>query len=147
LKIKTTRFGTINIEEENIINMPFGMLGFLDKKRFVILQHKKNSPFFWYQSIDDPSLAFVITSPFLFKPDYEIDMDDVLREMSWNGDRGKNNVELYVVVNIPKDSPDKMTANLIGPILINNKARQAVQIVISNSPYTHKFPLIKEEQS
>jgi flagellar assembly factor FliW len=147
LKIKTTRFGTINIEEENIINMPFGMLGFLDKKRFVILQHKKNSPFFWYQSIDDPSLAFVITSPFLFKPDYEIDMDDVLREMSWNGDRGKNNVELYVVVNIPKDSPDKMTANLIGPILINNKARQAVQMVISNSLYTHKFPLIREDQS
>ncbi|MEE9399344.1 MAG: flagellar assembly protein FliW [Dehalococcoidales bacterium] len=147
MKIKTTRFGTINIEEENIINMPFGMLGFLDKKRFVILQHKKNSPFFWYQSIDDPSLAFVITSPFLFKPDYEIDMDDVLREMSWNGDRGKNNVELYVVVNIPKDSPDKMTANLIGPILINNKARQAVQMVISNSLYTHKFPLIREDQS
>jgi flagellar assembly factor FliW len=147
LKIKTTRFGTINIEEENIINMPFGMLGFLDKKRFVILQHKKNSPFFWYQSIDDPSLAFVITSPFLFKPDYEIDMDDVLREMSWNGDRGKNNVELYVVVNIPKGSPDKMTANLIGPILINNKARQAVQMVISNSLYTHKFPLIREDQS
>jgi len=147
LKIKTTRFGTINIEEENIINMPFGMLGFLDKKRFVILQHKKNSPFFWYQSIDDPSLAFVITSPFLFKPDYEIDMDDILREMSWNGDRGKNNVELYVVVNIPKGSPDKMTANLIGPILINNKARQAVQMVISNSLYTHKFPLIREDQS
>ncbi len=147
MKIKTTRFGTINIEEENIINMPFGMLGFLDKKRFVILQHKKNSPFFWYQSIDDPSLAFVITSPFLFKPDYEIDMDDVLREMSWNGDRGKNNVELYVVVNIPKGSPDKMTANLIGPILINNKARQAVQMVISNSLYTHKFPLIREDQS
>ena len=147
MKIKTTRFGTINIEEENIINMPFGMLGFLDKKRFVILQHKKNSPFFWYQSIDDPSLAFVITSPFLFKPDYEIDMGDVLREMSWNGDRGKNNLELYVVVNIPKGSPDKMTANLIGPILINNKARQAVQMVISNSLYTHKFPLIREDQS
>lgn len=147
MNIKTTRFGTINIEEENIINMPFGMLGFLDKKRFVILQHKKNSPFFWYQSIDDPSLAFVITNPFLFKPDYEIDMDDVLKEMSWNGDRGKNNLDLYVVVNIPKSSPDKMTANLIGPILINNMARQAVQIVISNSPYTHKFPLIREEQS
>jgi len=147
MNIKTTRFGTINIEEENIINMPFGMLGFLDKKRFVILQHKKNSPFFWYQSIDDPTLAFVITNPFLFRPDYEIDMDDVLKEMSWNGDRGKNNLELYVVVNIPKGSPDKMTANLIGPILINNKARQAVQIVISNSPYTHKFPLIKEDQS
>jgi len=147
LKIKTTRFGTINIEEEKVITMPLGMLGFSDKKRFVILQHKENSPFFWYQSVDDPTLAFVITSPFFFKPDYEIDIDDVLREMSWNEDMEKNNLELYVVVNIPKGSPDKMTANLIGPVLTNNKAHQAVQMVLSDSPYTHKFPLATRSSS
>jgi len=144
LKIETTRFGTIDTVEEKIISMPFGMLGFPDKKRFVILQHKENSPFFWYQSVDDPTLAFVITSPFLFEPDYEVDVEDTIKEMSWNGDREKSNLELYVVVNIPKGSPQKMTANFIGPILINNNARQAIQMVISNSPYSHKFPLIKE---
>ena len=124
--------------------MPLGMLGFPDKKRFVILQHKENSPFFWYQSVDDPTLAFVITSPFLFEPDYEVDVEDTLKEMSWNGDREKKNLELYVVVNIPKGSPQKMTANFIGPILLNNKVRQAIQMVISNSPYSHKFSLIKK---
>jgi len=144
LKIETTRFGTIDTVEENIINMPFGMLGFPDKKRFLILQHKENSPFFWYQSVDDPTLAFVITSPLLFEPDYEVDVEDTIEEMSWNGDSETKNLELYVVVNIPKGSPQKMTANFIGPILINNKARQAIQMVISNSPYSHKFSLIKE---
>lgn len=146
MKIETTRFGTINIEEEKIIGMPFGMLGFPDKKRFVMLQHKENSPFLWYQSVDDPALAFVIMSPFIFKPDYEIDIDNVLEEMSWSEEKEKN-IELHVVVNIPKGSPEKMTANLIGPILINNKIHQAVQMVISDSPYTHKFPLIRENQS
>ena len=145
MKIKTTRFGTITIQEEKIITMPYGMLGFPDMRRFVILQHKEHSPFFWYQSVDDPLLAFVITSPFLFKPDYEVDTGSIVKEMSWNEEGEKNNLELYVVVNIPKGSPDKMTANLIGPILINNNARQAVQMVISNSPYTHKFPLIKQD--
>jgi len=147
MNIKTTRFGTITIGEEKIITMPFGMLGFPDKKRFIIVQHKENSPFFWYQSVDDPTLAFVITSPFPFKPDYEVDMDDVLKEMSWNEGEENNNLALYVVVNIPKGSPDKMTANLIGPILVNNRACQAVQMVIPNSPYSHKFPLIGESQS
>ena len=146
MKIETTRFGTISTDEDKIIDMPFGMLGFPDKKRFVIFQHKEDSPFFWYQSVDDPELAFVITSPFLFEPGYNVDVEDILKEMSWNGDREKNILELYVVVNIPKGSPDKMTANFIGPILLNNKARQAVQMVISNSPYTHKFPLIKESK-
>ena len=142
MKIETTRFGTVTLREEKILNMPFGMLGFLDKKHFVILQNKENSPFFWYQSVDAPALAFVITSPFLFMPDYEVDIEDVLIEMSWNGKGENNGLELYVVVNIPKGSPEKMTANLIGPILINNKTRQAVQMVISKSPYVHNFPLI-----
>jgi flagellar assembly factor FliW len=147
LKIKTTRFGTITTEEEKIITMPFGMLGFPELKRFVILQHKENSPFFWYQSVDDPMLAFVIMSPFLFKPGYSVDLGNVLKEMSWNEEEKQNNLELYVVVNIPKGAPDKMTANLIGPILINNKIQQAVQMVISDSPYTHKFPLVRENSS
>ena len=143
MKIKTTRFGTITIGEDKIISMPFGMLGFPDKTRFVVLQHKENSPFFWYQSVDDPALAFVVMSPFLFEPDYNVDVEDIVRQMSWNEEKGKNNLELYVVVNIPKSTPDKMTANLIGPILINNKTRQAVQMVIGNSPYSYRFPLIK----
>jgi flagellar assembly factor FliW len=144
LKIKTTRFGTISVKQEKAIDMPFGMLGFPDQKKFVILQHRENSPFFWYQSVDDPALAFVITSPFLFKPDYEIDLEDAFKVMSWNGDGKTHEVEIFIVVNIPKGLPQKMTGNFIGPILINNKVRQAVQIVISNSPYIHNYPLVSE---
>ncbi len=147
MEITTTRFGTISIRKDKIINMPSGMLGFPDQKRFVVLQHKENSPFFWYQSVDDPTLAFVITNPFLFKPDYKIDLENILKELSWNGNEKNDDLELYIVVNIPKGPPHKMTGNLIGPILINNKTRQAAQIVISNSLYTHKFPLLRDEKS
>jgi len=143
LKIETTRFGTVSLEEEKILGMPFGMLGFPDKNRFVILQHKEGSPFYWYQSVDDPALAFVITSPLLFMPDYEVDTKNVLMEMPW--DKIGDALEFYVVVNIPKGLPEKMTANLIGPILINNKTRQAVQIVMPDSPYTHNHPLIIQD--
>ncbi len=143
MKIETTRFGTVSLEEEKILGMPFGMLGFPDKNRFVILQHKEGSPFYWYQSVDDPALAFVITSPLLFMPDYEVDTKNVLMEMPW--DKIGDALEFYVVVNIPKGLPEKMTANLIGPILINNKTRQAVQIVMPDSPYTHNHPLIIQD--
>jgi flagellar assembly factor FliW len=145
LKIKTTRFGTISIKEEKIITMPFGMLGFPDKKKFFILQHQENSPFFWYQSVDDPGLAFVITDPFLFIPDYKIDLEGTLKEMSWNGDGNSRYLNLFIVVNIPRGVPHEMTGNFIGPILVNNKIYQAVQMVLSNSPYTHKFPLFKKK--
>jgi len=145
LQIKTTRFGTIDIEEEKIIKMPFGMLGFPDKKKFIILQHQENSPFFWYQSVDDPGLAFVITDPFLFIPDYKVDLEVTLKEMSWNGDGNGRDLNLFIVVNIPRGMAHKMTGNFIGPILVNDKVYQAVQIVVSNSPYTHKLPLFKKK--
>jgi flagellar assembly factor FliW len=143
MKINTTRFGAVTINKKKIIDMPFGMLGFPDKNQFVILRHKENSPFFWYQSVDEPSLAFVIMSPFHFMPSYAVDVEKVLKEMSWAKVRN-DSLELYVVVNIPKGSPDKMTANLIGPILINNKNLQAVQVVIGDSNYSHRFPLIRK---
>ena len=145
MKIKTTRFGTIDIEEEKIIKMPFGMLGFPNKKKFIILQHQENSPFFWYQSVDDPGLAFVITDPFLFVPDYKIDLEATLKEMSWDGNGNGRDLNLFIVVNIPRGMAHKMTGNFIGPILVNEKVYQAVQIVLSNSPYTHKFPLFKNK--
>ena len=145
MKIKTTRFGTISIKEEKIIKMPFGMLGFPDKKKFIILQHQENSPFFWYQSVNDPGLAFVITDPFLFIPDYKIDLEVTLKEMSWNGDGNSRDLNLFIVVNIPRGMPHKMTGNFIGPILVNSKVYQAVQMVLSKSPYTHKFPLFKKK--
>ena len=144
MKLDTTRFGPITIGEDKIITMPFGMLGFPEEKRYVIVQHREDSPFFWYQSVDDPALAFVITNPFLFKPDYSVGLEDTVEQMSWIEDKDKGTLEVYVVVNIPKGSPDNMTANLIGPILINNRTHQAVQMVITDSPYSHKFSLIGE---
>jgi flagellar assembly factor FliW len=145
LKIKTTRFGTISIKEEKIIKMPYGMLGFPEKKKFIILQHQENSPFFWYQSIDDPGLAFVITNPFLFIPDYKIDLEATLKEMSWNGDGDKSYLALFIIVNVPRGMPHKMTGNFIGPVLVNSKVYEAVQIVLPNSSYTHNFLLFKKK--
>jgi len=124
--------------------MPFGMLGFPDEKRYVIVQHKENSPFFWYQSVDDPSLAFVITSPFFFVPDYSVSLDDAINQMSWDDEKIEQKIELYVVVNIPNGAPNKMTANLIGPILVNTESFQALQMVVTDSPYSHRFPLLKD---
>ena len=142
MKIETTQFGTIQIEEEKIITMPASMPGFPERKRFIILERKKTRPFYWYQCVDDSALAFVIMNPYLFKPDYSVDLTPTIKEMSWETD-GKENLELYVVVNTSDGIPDKITANLIGPLLINIKRHEAVQMVIHNSSYSHKYPVFR----
>ena len=141
MKVDTTRFGTIAVKDEEIITMPLGMPGFSDQKQFALLEHKKNSPFQWYQSIQEPSLAFVITDPCLFKPDYVVNMDKILKELGWEKDREGQQLKLFVIVNIPPGAPEKTTANLIGPVLMNRSIREAVQIIIADSNYSHRFPL------
>jgi flagellar assembly factor FliW len=143
LKIETTRFGALDIDEGKVITMPHGMLGFPESRRYVLFKHKEDSPFFWYQSVDDPALAFVMTSPSLIVADYRPDVREAFKMMDWDDHGDQSGYELYVMVNIPKGAPERMTANLIGPILINPAAREAVQMVITNSPYSHRFPLLR----
>jgi flagellar assembly factor FliW len=72
-------------------------------------------------------------------------MTEPLKAMSWDPTE-KESILLYVVVNIPKGCPERMTANFIGPILVNLKKCQAVQTVIGNSPYSHNVPLMKDKE-
>lgn len=145
VKIETTRFGIVEVQNEKIITMPHGLLGFQDKKRFCIFQHKESSPFFWYQSLDDPALAFVITNPWLFKPDYHVDPASAINAMGWEGEPDSLPLECHVIVTIPRGMPEKMTANLIGPIVLHTERREAVQIVLpDDTTYSHKYPLAKQ---
>ena len=63
MQIETTRFGTIDVAEEQLFHFPMGLLGFSSQKRYVVLDHAPDSPLKWLQSVDDGSLAFIITDP------------------------------------------------------------------------------------
>ena len=147
MKIKTTRFGEIDIEADHIVHMVKGMVGMPEMRRFIIFQHQEDSPFYWYQSVDEPDLAFVVTNPALFLPEYKVDFKAVIKEMAWKNGSAKDHLAVYVVVNIPRGVPNQMTANLIGPLLINTDARQAVQVVLSDSTYSHQHPLLTQTES
>ncbi|MBI9076824.1 MAG: flagellar assembly protein FliW [Desulfatibacillum sp.] len=146
VKIETTRFGILEVTEDKIISMQSGMIGFGEYKRFIIVQHKGDTPFFWFQAVDEPSLAFVLTNPNFFLPEYNVSPSVVKRETGWDCDpETSEDLELYVTVRIPPDDPRNMTANLIGPIVVNNKTMEAVQLVIAKSKYSHRYKIVKQE--
>jgi flagellar assembly factor FliW len=62
MQVKTSRFGTIEIEEKDVINFPWGIPGFENLKSFVLLEYK-NGPFQWLQSLEEPAVAFVVCAP------------------------------------------------------------------------------------
>ena len=140
MKLETRDFGLLEIDEQKMITMPSGMPGFPGMQRFVILDREESRPFLWYQCVDDPGLAFVIINPYLFKPDYSLELAPAIKDMSWEESQEKELV-VYAIVNASEGVPEKITANLIGPLVINTKKNEAVQMVISGSSYSHKHPI------
>lgn len=143
MKIQTRKFGEIEINENKILSMPEGLPGFPGFERFVLLEDPKSAPFCWFQSSEEPNLALAMMNPFLFKPDYEIDLEGFIELRDWKGIETKD-LLVYVVINIVKgEKKNKVTANLIGPIVINAKNNEAIQVVISNSSYSHQHNILE----
>jgi flagellar assembly factor FliW len=143
VKIQTRKFGEINIDENMILTMPEGLPGFPGFDRFILIEKTETAPFCWFQSVDQPNLNLVIMSPFFFKPDYEPELDTIIEIRNWHGVK-KEELMVYVVVNISGDGEDKrITANLMGPIVVNQKTKEAVQFVFSHSSYSHQHDVLK----
>ncbi|MFH2060651.1 MAG: flagellar assembly protein FliW [Pseudomonadota bacterium] len=141
MKINTRQFGEVEIDEQKIIDIPLGIPGFRDKKRYVVLQKEETIPFLLFQCMDDPNLSFVILDPVQIFSDYTIETTDIEKLVSW--DLEKDEISCFVIVTIPSGNPEKMTANFMAPLVINNKRKEGLQLILQNSSYSHQHQLLK----
>jgi flagellar assembly factor FliW len=145
--LENTRFGTIEVKEDKIVTMIRSMPGFPGRKRFVMLNRKESLPFLWYQSVDEPQLAFVLIDPYIFVPEYEIELNHAIDEVAWDDMNDPADLAVFVVVNTSKGDPEKMTANLIAPLLINTRRLEGFQMIIQDRPYSLRHPIFNETPS
>lgn len=137
MKILSRRFGKIEIDETNTLTTLDGLLGFEEYKKYVLLTDPKTPPFCWLQSIEEPNLSLIVMDPLLFKTDYTLNLNRLIHSWGWE-DVESRDLIVYVVVNLLKEDPAKqITANLLGPIIINSKTNEMVQTVIPDKNYMH----------
>ncbi|MEW5767167.1 MAG: flagellar assembly protein FliW [bacterium] len=144
MRITTKPFGEIEIAEESIIEVKEGIIGFPRLTRYVILNSEGGGPFKWFQSVDRADLAFVVISPYEFRPDYTLDVNKSDLDSIGLADPSKA-VILSIVV-IP-DDPSLMTANLQGPLVINPRTKQSKQMISNNPQYSVRHYIIQEMQA
>lgn len=140
MKIDTTRFGEIDINECELIIMRGPILGFEHLSRFVLLIHDKNTPLWWLQSVEDPSVAFVVVDPNIVKPDYS---PAILAEDLESLDINKAGIStaLLAIVTV-RSQPLRVTANIRAPILINADTRTACQVILEDPDYPIQYDLL-----
>jgi flagellar assembly factor FliW len=140
--IQTSRFGPVDVDESRIISFSRGILGFPAHKGYVLIQPDYDSTFYWLQSIDTPDLAFVVTDPLLFVPDYQIPLREETRAELGLADI--NEAQVLVIVNKVGDT---LTANLQGPLVIHAVTRVASQVVISEKKYQTRHPILQLQRA
>ncbi len=141
IKVHTTRFGDIEVNQADVIELPHGLIGFPELKKFILLDHDKDSPFKWLQSLDDGSIAFVIINPLLFKSDYFVEVTEA--EVSDLELKDEKDAVISVIITIPSD-PNNMTANLKAPLIFNLQNRLGKQVILTNSEYLPRHNIIEE---
>ena len=136
--VQSTRFGELDIAEEQLLEFPHGMPGFAEEKKFVFMEYQPESPFYFLQSVTDANLAFLMIDPFKFFNDYEFAMDDTL--LAEIGLSDENPPLVFNIATI-KDTLATMTVNLAAPVLVNSRDRKAVQLVIEKTEFPLRYPL------
>ena len=111
-------------------------------ERFALLEDPKTVPFCWLQSLEEPNIALIVMNPFQFMPDYKLDLDGFIAAKDWKGVKTEE-LQIYVVVNISEgEKGKKITANLLGPLVINSKTNEVFQVVIPDSIYSYQHNIL-----
>lgn len=139
ITVSTSRFGQLSVDPEKIITMTSPFLGFPDSRQFIVKPHGEESPFLWFQSLDDPKLAFVVIQATLLIPQYHAEMSTLIRqELQASPDQ---TLETLLILTIPRENPEGMTANLLGPLVINSEKRLAKQVLQDPARYDACWPV------
>ena len=143
-KINTLRFGELEIEEQDVVRFADGIPAFEDEHEFVVLPYEEGTPYMFLQSMATPELAFLMTDPFVFFPDYSFELDD--ENMDKLEIKTMDDVLVCTLISVPRSGVADMTTNLLAPVVINRHTMQARQIVLEKTQYTTKHRLFPEKK-
>jgi flagellar assembly factor FliW len=110
--------------------------GFGDLRRFVLVELPAaggaEAVLFELRSLEEPAVRFVAAVPTAFFPDYAFDLEESACE-ELGLDQAADALVL-VVLTIGHDA-EATTANLLAPVVVNARTRQAAQVILSGSDW------------
>ena len=74
MRVNTTRFGRLEIQADDVLLFPNGVLGLEDCRHWVLLADAENEALGWLQSISRPEIAMAVVSPRRFVPGWAAEL-------------------------------------------------------------------------
>ena len=139
-------------EESKLIEFPAGLIGLDEWKRFVLVTHPDSGPLGLLQSLDDANFSLIVVEPRQIVSNYQLSLSEAdLQALQFP--MGHKiplldgvNASVYCVLSVQAD-PFNVTANLLGPVVIHWQMGRGRQVILSNSGYDPRFPLVNNLSS
>jgi len=139
MEIQTTRFGTITVAADALLTFPRGLIGMTDLARFALIPPPApGGHFYWLQSVEDTTVAFLVCDPNRFFKDYHVSIREETQADLDLADAKDG--QLLVICN---RIGEWVTGNLQGPLVVNQRTRVGQQVVLTEKKWTCRQPLLK----
>jgi flagellar assembly factor FliW len=122
-----------------VIEFVAPMPGFPDDRRFVLVSVHDAGLLYSLAGLDSTGLRFLVAPPAPFFPDYAPEVDDeTLRAL---GTSDPADLLVLLVVST-REAAQSATVNLMAPIVIDQRTRRAVQLVLPGADLAVRQPLL-----
>ena len=131
MKVDTYLYGSVDVNPDNVITFPNGMVGFENSKRYMLVHEQENNDAasFTLQSVDDATLAFQIIDPTAVGFNYELALTDAETALLQNP--AGEEVAVMIILFKPEVGQADIKPNLRAPLIINTRARVGLQKVMA----------------
>jgi len=134
MKFRNRQFGEIEFEEDHLVRFPAGIIGFDEYRKFLIVNDDDTQPFRWLVSVEDEELSFPLLDPELLTEGYTGRLKD----------SADSTVFLIAALH---EQAERSTANLRSPIIIDNRTREARQVILDDESLPLQYPLSRPSQA
>ena len=127
MRIPTSRFGTIELDEKDLFNFPHGLIGFESYKVWALVPDPDSPAVAWLQSVSRSNQAIAVISPRAFVPEYRacVTRRDLATLKLRPGDR------TYIVTTL-SGLTGQVSTNLQAPVIINLDRQIGCQVVTTD---------------
>lgn len=133
MNIESQRFGTIQINDDELLSFPAGVIGFPNEQRFALVPHHGSGYIAWLQSVSTPGLAFPVVSAHAFGDHYpDVSVLAGARDAGLEG--SEESLAVMVVLCALANQP--ATVNLLAPIVVNATTRTGAQIILEGTRFS-----------
>jgi flagellar assembly factor FliW len=137
IRINTVRFGTLDVNKNQVIHFPKGILGFPNERAFVLIEKAEGAQAGYLVSASTPWLAFPVMDAALLAPFYPNPSAQIIAK---NAGLACDDVAMLLVMSRQNGSA-QLSVNMLAPLVIDMTTRSGAQVMLDSTRYSSQLSL------